>query len=210
MNKNLDQLLIIGAGGHGKVLSDIAMNMYQWKRIAFLDDNSSVQSIMGLEIIGNINSVFQYCKDFDIFVGIGNQATRKKLMEELMGVGAHLPTLIHPNSVIGRDVEIGMGTVIMPGVVINCCTRMGIGCIINTGSTVDHDNVIGDYVHISPGVHTAGKVTIGNNTWLGIGSIIKNNINISSDCIIGAGAVVIKDIVASGTYIGIPARRMEV
>ena len=103
---------------------------------------------------------------------------------------------------------LGAGTVVMAGAVINCCTKIGKGCIINTGSTIDHDNLIEDYVHISPGAHLAGTVNVGRGTWLGIGSIVSNNINITGDCKIGAGTVVVMDITELGTYVGVPSRRL--
>lgn len=202
-----DRLLIIGAGGHGKVVADIALKMDRWDYIAFLDDNDDIKTSMGLEVIGKSADMFRYIKDYDIFVAIGNNETRKVIQEKLEVEGASIPVLIHPEAVIGREVEIGVGTVIMAGVVVNCCTTIGKGCIINTGATIDHDNLIEDYVHISPGVHTAGAVRIGKGTWLGIGSIVSNNITITSGCTIGAGAVVVKNIGKSGTYVGIPARR---
>lgn len=96
----------------------------------------------------------------------------------------------------------------MAGAIINCCTKIGKGCIINTGATVDHDNVIEDYVHISPGANLAGNVTVGKRTWIGIGSVVSNNVCIISDCKIGAGAVVVKDINEVGTYIGVPVRKL--
>lgn len=96
----------------------------------------------------------------------------------------------------------------MAGVVINSSTKIGKGCIINTSSSIDHDNIIGDYVHISPGVKLAGAVNIGRESWLGIGSIVINNISITSGCILGASTVVVKNIPESGTYIGVPARRV--
>ncbi|NMA64614.1 MAG: acetyltransferase, partial [Clostridiaceae bacterium] len=103
----------------------------------------------------------------------------------------------------------GSGTVVMAGVVINSSTRIGKGCIINTGATIDHDNVIEDYVHISPGVNTAGTVRVGCGTWLGIGSVVSNNITVTNNCRVGAGAVVVKDITETGTYVGVPARRIR-
>lgn len=202
-----DKLLIIGAGGHGKVVADIALKMDRWKEIAFLDDNEDIKTSMGIEVIGKSADMYRYIKDYDIFVAIGTNEMRKIIQEKLEIRGANIPVLIHPEAVIGREVEIGVGTVIMAGVVVNCCTTIGKGCIINTGATIDHDNLIEDYVHISPGVHTAGAVRIGKGTWLGIGSIVSNNITITSGCTIGAGAVVVKNIGKSGTYVGIPARR---
>ena len=204
-----DKLLIIGAGGHGKVVADIALKMDRWKEIAFLDDNEDIKTSMGIEVIGKSADMYRYIKDYDIFVAIGTNEMRKIIQEKLEVRGANIPVLIHPEAVIGREVEIGVGTVIMAGVVVNCCTIIGKGCIINTGTTIDHDNVIEDYVHISPGVHTAGAVRIGKGTWLGIGSIVSNNITITSGCTIGAGAVVVKDIDKSGNYVGVPARRID-
>lgn len=103
----------------------------------------------------------------------------------------------------------GAGTVVMAGAIINCCSRIGEGCIVNTGATIDHDNVIEDYVHISPGVHTAGTVEIGKGTWIGIGGVVSNNVNITSGCMIGAGAVVVEDITEAGTYVGVPSRKVD-
>lgn len=202
------KLLIIGASGHGKVVADIAMKMNKWKSISFLDDDENIKYSMGIEVIGKSTDAYKYIKDYDMFVAIGNNATREKIQEKLEAEGANIPTLIHPNAVIGERVRFGAGTVVMAGTVINCCTEVGKGCIINTGSTIDHDNFIEDYVHLSPGVHTAGTVKIGKGTWIGIGSVVSNNLNITSGCKVGAGAVVVKDITEAGTYVGVPARRV--
>jgi len=183
MIKNSSQLLIIGASGHGKVVADIAIKMKQWEYIAFLDDDSLLHKSMNIDVIGNCNDIRKFINEYEIFIA---------------------------SAIIGEQTVVGFGTVIMAGTVINCCCSIGKGCIINTGSTLDHDNVIDNYVHISPGVNIAGTVRIGKNSWIGIGSIIKNNISITSDCIVGAGAVVVSDIIESGTYIGVPARLMEV
>lgn len=203
-----NKLLIIGASGHGKVVADIALKLNKWKIIAFLDDDENIKSPLGLEVIGKTDDAITQIDNCDIIVGVGNNATREKIQKRLEAEGASVPVLIHPNAVIGDQVEIEPGTVVMAGAVINCCTRIGKGCIINTGATIDHDNVIKDYVHISPGVHTAGTVKIGQGTWLGIGSAISNNVNITSRCRIGAGAVVVRDITEPGTYVGVPVRRV--
>lgn len=203
------KLLIVGASGHGKVIADIALKMNKWQSIAFLDDNENVQSSMGIEIIDKSTSISKYISDYELFVGIGNNAIREKIQRQLEVEGASIPVLIHPSAVIGEKVYVEAGTVVMAGAVINCCTKVGKGCIINTASTIDHDNVIEDYVHISPGAHLAGTVKIGQSTWLGIGSVISNNVNITGNCKIGAGAVVIKDITELGTYVGVPARRLQ-
>jgi sugar O-acyltransferase (sialic acid O-acetyltransferase NeuD family) len=203
-----NKLLIIGASGHGKVIADIALKMNKWQTISFLDDDLSIKSSMGLEVIGTSNDIFSHIDNYEIIVGIGNNATRQSIHEMLEAVGASIPVLIHPHAVVGDQVEIGIGTVVMAGVVINCCTNIGKGCIVNTGSTIDHDNNIEDFVHISPGVHLAGTVNIGQSSWLGIGSIVSNNTSITSGCKIGAGSVVIKDVTEPGVYVGVPVRRV--
>ena len=203
------KLIIIGAKGHGKVVADIAIKQNKWKSIAFLDDDVTIKTNMGLDVIGQTDDAFKYKDDADFFVAIGNNATRENLQENLKKEGFSITTLIHPSTIIGTDVEIGIGTAIMAGVVINSATRIGQGCIINTSCSVDHDNVIEDYVHISPGAHIAGTVKIGKGSWIGIGSVISNNINIIDGCQTGAGAVVVKDITETGLYIGVPGRKTK-
>ncbi|HWO77456.1 MAG TPA: acetyltransferase [Bacillus sp. (in: firmicutes)] len=204
-----EKLLIIGASGHGKVVADIALKMNKWHSIAFLDDNKDIKSSMGIEVIGTSDDVYKHIYEYEMFVGVGNNAIRQKIHEMLETFGASIPVLIHPNAIVGEQVEIGNGTVLMAGVVVNCCTKIGKACIINTSSTIDHDNCIGDYVHISPGAHLAGTVEVGQGSWLGIGSVVSNNISITSGCIIGAGSVVVKDIAKPGTYVGVPVRRVK-
>lgn len=203
------KLLIIGASGHGKVVADIALKMNRWESIAFLDDNKDLKTSMGLEVIGTSKDVSTYKDEYAIFVGIGNNAIRKRIIQELESMGVTIPTIIHPSAVIGTQVEIGIGTVVMAGAIINCCTQIGKGCIINTGATIDHDNIIEDFVHMSPGAHLAGTVKVGEGSWLGIGSVVSNNISITSGCMIGAGTVVIRDIYEPGTYVGVPAKNIK-
>ncbi|MBP3964824.1 acetyltransferase [Paenibacillus lignilyticus] len=203
-----DKLLIIGASGHGKVVADTALKMKTWKSIAFLDSDESIIPPFNLEIIGLSNDASRYLEQYDVFVGIGNNAIREKIQDQLELEGASIPVLIHPSAVIGEQVKLASGTIVMAGVVINCYTTVGKGCIVNTSATIDHDNLIGDYVHISPGANLAGTVTIGKGSWLGIGSAVSNNVNITQDCKVGAGTVVIKDLTETGTYVGVPARRV--
>lgn len=205
--KDKDKLLIIGASGQGRVIADIALKMKKWNQIVFLDDDN-VKYSMDFKVVGKVRDVDRYISEYDIFVAIGNNSTRKKIQNQLEKKGASIPILIHPKAIIGEKVEFKIGTVVMAGAVISCCTKVGKGCIINTSATVDHDNVIGDYVHISPGVNLAGTVHVGKGTWLGIGSVVINNISIASWCKIGAGGVVVKNLKETGTYVGVPVRRV--
>lgn len=203
-----DKLIIIGAGGHGKVVADIAIKTNKWQNIAFLDDESN-KTNLGIMVIGKTNDVSKYKDEADFFVAIGNNAARENIQEKLIANGVSIAILIHPYAIIGADVEIGIGTAVMAGVVINSSSKIGKGCIINTNSSIDHDNIIEDYVHISPGANLAGTVKVGRGSWLGIGSTISNNVSICSGCILGAGAVAVKDITEPGTYVGVPVRKIN-
>ena len=204
-----EKLLIVGAGGHGKVIADIAVNLNKYDEIVFLDDTEKKEKCMTFSIVGCLKDIKNYINDYDIVVAIGNTNVRKQILEELVKSNASIPTLIHPKAVIGSNVEFGYGTVVMAGAIINPDVKIGNGCIINTAATVDHDCKIKDYTHISVGAHLAGNVKVGASTWVGIGASVINNICICDNVIIGAGATVVKDIIESGTYVGVPAKKIK-
>lgn len=203
-----EKLIIIGAGGHGKVIADIA-RLNGYKEIYFLDDDTNKQFNGKYKVIGTLNDIKKYLNDYDFFVGIGDNQIRQAVTKKLIELNIKLPVLIHPSAIIDETVSIQSGTAVMANVVINADTIIGKGCIINTSSSIDHDCLINNYVHISPGSHIAGTVNIGDYTWIGIGSSVCNNLYICSSCVIGAGSVVVKNIVNSGKYIGVPTRRHE-
>lgn len=203
----MNNLVIVGASGHGKVIADIAEKV-GYTDIVFLDDNPAVKSCGNYKVVGGCKEASSY-KNADFIVAIGNTNIRRKIQSEVTEMGLHIVSLAHPAAVIAPNVKIGVGTVVMAGAVINPCTEIGRGCIINTCASVDHDCQIGDYVHVSIGAHVAGTVTIKENTWVGAGATISNNIEIGADCMIGAGAVVIADISEPGTYVGVPAKKLK-
>lgn len=203
----MKKLVIIGASGHGKVVADIASQI-GYKKIVFLDDNPNLKTC-GSYVVSGTSEDLEKFNNYDFIVAIGNAHIRKEIQERLESFKKNIPTLIHPHAIIAKDVEIGKGTVVMAGAVINTCTTIGKGCIINTCASVDHDCHISDYAHISVGAHLAGTVSIGTRTWIGIGAVVSNNLNVTVDCMIGAGAVVVKNIDESGTYKGVPATNMN-
>lgn len=196
------KLTIIGASGHGKVIADIALkNGYD--DIEFLDDVKfpDEKRFCGFPISGGTDRAAMI--DNDLFIAIGSSKARKLFMERYHD--KHIVSLIHPDAVIASGVKFGYGNAVMAGAVINSGTVIGNGCIINTSSSVDHDCVIGDYSHIAVGSHLAGNVTVGSGTWIGAGVTVSNKISICCECMIGAGAVVVRSINESGTYVGVPA-----
>ncbi len=110
---------------------------------------------------------------------------------------------------MAEDVKIGEGTVVMAGAVVNPGAIIGKGCIINTCSSIDHDCKIGDFVHVSIGAHLAGAVKVHSRTWIGAGDTVINKIFICDNWKVGAGPVVVNNITEVGTYVGVPAKKME-
>ena len=200
-----NRLVIIGAGGHGKVIADIALKC-GYTNICFVDDNSTGE-IMDFQIIGNIDDVEELNEGHtDFIIGIGNNEIRKRIAERF---DINWRTLIHPSAQIATHVSIGCGTVVMAGAVVNVGTTIGNHCVVNTCSSVDHDCIIGDFSHIAVGAHIAGTVHTGETVFVGAGAPLINNVDICNGSIIGAGAVVIKTIIEKGTYIGVPAKRVK-
>ena len=198
-----NRLVIIGAGGHGRVVADNALKN-GYRNICFVDDYM-VGQCMGIPIVGKCEEIPRLDDgNTEFVIGIGNNKVRKLIAEKY---NVNWITLIHPASQIGTHVSIGKGTVVMAGAVINACTTIGSHCIVNTHAVVEHDNVICDYVHISPNVALGGTVKVGNCSWIGIGASVVNNISICDDVIIGAGSVVLRDVDKDGTFYGIVSNK---
>lgn len=202
----MKNLLIIGAGGHGKVVADVVQSLAIYEKIEFLDDNCKAN--IGFSILGPVAHVKQYIHKFDVFVAIGNNKMRGDFLKSLIELGANIPTFVHPSAVVSKRASIGIGSIVMPGAVVNAGASLGKGCIVNTCASIDHDCLIEDYCHISVGAHLAGNVYLGEKVWVGIGALVNNNIGICSNTCIGAGAVVVKNIAEPAIYIGIPAKKM--
>jgi len=201
-----NKVIILGAGGHGRVIADIIISAGN-QVLGFLDDHVSGET-SGFSVLGKLSDAFTYIKSYSFVIGIGSNQLRKQLAEaEIYNVDWY--TAIHPTAVIARDVFIGEGTVVMAGAIINSGARIGKHCIINTGAIIEHDNRIADFVHISPNATLSGAVSVGELTHIGAGATVRNNITITHDCVIGAGAVVIKDIIKSGTYVGVPVKKIR-
>lgn len=199
------KLVIIGASGHGKVLLDIALKD-GYEVVGFLDDNEKAQPVLGYPVLGRTADLVKYQADCSFVIAIGANHIRERIASQYEVTWA---TLIHPAAVIGMDVEIGEGTVVMANAVINPSARIGKHCIINTGAVVEHDNQLEDYVHLSPKAVLAGTVAVGRRSQIGAGACVRNNLTITADVLVGAGAAVVKDIDEAGIYTGVPARKKK-
>ncbi|WP_320664934.1 acetyltransferase [Prochlorococcus sp. MIT 1223] len=211
----MNRLLIIGAGGHSRVILETAQAIGCYSDYAYLDDKYTKEieseTINGIPIIGKISYLSSdFCKSNynSAIVAIGDSAMRVSILKKLLKY-YQVPFLIHPNAYVAASATLDNGTVVFAQAAVQSNAVVGEGCIINTCASIDHDVVLAEGVHICPGAHLAGNVRIGKSTWVGIGSSIIQNINIGSNVYIGAGSVVLKDINSGSRVAGVPARAIS-
>ena len=204
----MSSLLILGAGGHGKVVLETARAMDKWREIMFADDAyPQRKSVNGHPVVADFSGARALSATYsDVIVALGDNHQRRELTLTLRQSGFNPVTLIHPAANVARSARIGMGSVVLAQAVVQADAQVGAATIINTAATVDHDCVISDGVHLSPGVHLGGEVTVGDSSWLGIGAVVVNRVNIGRNVVIGAGASVLDDIPDNVTAVGVPAR----
>ena len=208
----MSSLLILGAGGHAKVVAETALESGVASSLAFLDDRftalDSSASILGWPVMGPLAFSLQAgtAAEFDgAAVAIGHSATRLHWIQQLQSVNYHLPVLTHPTAWISSSAQLGPASVVFAHAVVQAQVSIGVA-ILNTGCSVDHEAQLVDGVHICPGARVAGEVHIGSRSWIGIGSSVIQKVRIGSDVIVGAGAAVVRDVPNRVTVVGVPAR----
>ena len=204
------RVVILGAGGHAKVVCD-ALRLSRYQVVGFLDDDPALANtrLAGLSVLGAINLIAGMDVD-GVIVGIGNNAARRLVFSRLDALDMQIVNAIHPQAVISDGASLGKGVAAFANVVINPGTVIGDDVILNTASTIDHDCIIGDHAHVAPGAHVCGGVHIGEGVLVGSGAVIVNGssgapIVIGDGAIIGAGACVIRSVAAGLTVVGVPA-----
>ena len=203
-----DSLLIIGAGGNGRVIADLASGDSRWSQIAFLDDAIyPVDDDRPWETLGSCADLAQHVAAFTHgIVGFGDNAMRVEWTMKLRDAGLVLATIIADSASVSARSVLGPGTVVMPRAVVNIGVKTGCACLINTSASVDHDCLLEDGVHVAPGAHVGGDVQIGSRSWIGIGASVRHGMKVGADVVVGAGAAVVSDLPDSCVAVGVPAR----
>ena len=210
----MKDLIIVGAGGFGMevvwLVERINQSQPTWKVLGFVDDAEGLPEIDGCCVLGNINWLLRYDKPSYVVCAIGNSKAREAIYNRLKNNYCLEPaTLIDPTVICGKGSRIGAGSICCAGTILTVNVQVGDGCIVNLNSTIGHDSVLENYSTLHPGVSVSGKVVIGRRSLLGTGTKVIQGLKIEPDTTIGAGAVVIHDIKESGTYVGIPARKIK-
>jgi len=207
-------VVIIGAGGHGKVVLDVlrAMGKYAIKGFIDADTGKSGQEVMGVPILGAIH-LLPKLKKQDVrgaIVAIGDNRVRRSYADQVLESGLELINAIHPSAVVSQSAKIGRDVLVAAGGIIGAEARIGDDVIINTGAVVDHECLIGRGAHIGPAAALAGRVEVGEGAFIGIGAKIVPCMKIGAHAVVGAGAVVLEDVAAGATVAGVPAKMIKV
>jgi acetyltransferase EpsM len=203
------KVVVIGHGGHSKVVSDIIRATNGLQIFGYLDNKYQSIQVSSNLIIGPIGAAMQLKeehKNIKFVTAIGDNRARKLVVEKL-GLSKHdYLTIAHPSASISPSAKIGYGTVVMPQVVINADVKVGNHCIINSGSVVEHDSLLNDYIHLCPNSTVTGTVVIHEGSCVGSGATIIPNRRIGAWTMIGAGATVIDHLPANCLAVGTPAK----
>ena len=204
---------VLGAGGHGAVVVEIARASAELEPVLFLDDNQTLYGtrVLGLPVVGPIAELRMLPPEVaGVLLAVGNNRRRLQLLTLARNRGLDRPVLIHPRAWVSPSAQLAAGTVIAAGAVVGTRALIGPGCIVNTGASVDHDCVLGECVHVAPGARLAGGVHVGSSSFIGMGACIIEGVNIGGGCLVAAGAVVIRDLLPRTRVAGIPAKPMDI
>ncbi len=200
-------LLLIGAGGHAVSCIDVIEAEGRFFIVGLLGLADEIGlSKCGYEVIGEDKSLPLLAGKYpNILIAVGQIETadiRKGLFHIAREAGFALPTIVSPHSRVSRHADIGEGTIVLHGAVINANARIGANCIINSQSLVEHGSIVGDHCHISTGALINGNVRIGSQSFVGSGSVIMHGVSIGDGCKVGIGACVRSDVTAGVTFVG--------
>lgn len=205
--RSVSVLLILGAGGHARVVTDTALSV-GWKRVVVGDDDPdkwNTELLPGMFIVSPQALVRWGITH--MHVAIGDNRVRERMATRFAALP--LVSIVHPNATVSPHAVVGSGAFIAARAVVAAGARLDAGVIVNHGSVIDHDCIVGAYSHIAPNATLAGEVRVGAHCLIGAGANVLAGLEISPDVIVGAGSVVTRGLLATGVYAGVPARKMS-
>ena len=203
-----DTWLILGAGGHARVLLSLLRRL--GVSVAGAVAPAGLAATDGLQILGDDEWLASQPADrYQLANGLGSSEVtnaRRVLFSRFYSAGFQFPMLIDKDAYVDEDVQVGAATQILRCAVVQPGVRIGRNCIVNTGAIIDHECYIADHVHIAPGCTLSGGALVGEGTQIGTAAVVRQGISIGTNCVIGAGSVVVSDIADGRRAWGVPAR----
>jgi sugar O-acyltransferase (sialic acid O-acetyltransferase NeuD family) len=206
------RIFLIGCSGHASVVLDVIEKEGINSVVGIIDSYAKPDAeILGSRVLGTELDLPQFMAQYDVGAGvvaIGDNFTRHLMVEKIRSISESFAfvSTIHPSAQIGRGVQIGSGTVLMAGAIVNPNSSIGEHCILNTATSIDHDNVIERFCSIAPGVNTGGNVKLGEFSVLSLRSGVIHGCAIGKHTVVGAGATVLSDLPDYVVAYGTPAR----
>lgn len=207
-------VIIIGAGGHGRVVLDILLQEGRHQIAGFLDSNDAIHGrrIDGIPVVGHIDDLERLIPENRIegvVVAIGDNGARRGVARQVDQLGLQLINAVHPSATLAHNATLGRNVVVSAGVVVCAHCQIGDSVILNTGCIIDHQTMVGEGCHICPGVRIAGRVKIESGAFVGIGATVVPRTTIGYESIVGAGTVIIEDVPPMATVVGVPGRQIK-
>jgi len=218
MQKNIDEMrniVIFGASGHGSVVMDCIEKEGKHNFVGYIDSfQKKGRQHNGYPILGNEYDLPYLIEKYNIkggIVAIGDNWIRKIIVERILRIASDFcfVSAVHPTSTIGANVEIGPGSVVMPGVIINANSTIGNHCILNTNSSLDHDGLLCNFSSLAPRVCVGGNFILGTGSAICLGTNIIETITIGKHTIIGAGSLVVGNVDSYVLAYGSPAKKIR-
>lgn len=205
--------VIVGAGGHGRVVLDILLSGRQYRPVGFLDSNPAMHGrrMDGLPILGDLAALPDLRSQgvSRAIVAIGDNGVRRGFAQRVEDAEMELINAVHPSANLAHNVSLGRNVVVAAGALVCAHCQIGDSAILNTGCIVDHESMIGTAAHICPGAKLAGRVTVESGAFVGIGATVLQGLRIGYESVVGGGAVVIQDVEPLTTVVGVPARLLH-
>ncbi len=201
-----NKLVVFGAGGHSRVVADLAI-CAGFEVLGFVDESMPLgQLILGRAVLGKASWLKGRGQELVVALGIGDNRTRAASFQACQDAGVACPPLIHPRASVSASATIGEGTVVMAGAVVNAEAALGRGVIVNSGAVVEHECPVGDFAHLSPNATLGGRARLEAYVHLGLCACVLPGCVVGEGTVVGAGAVVHRSLPAGVTAVGVPAK----
>lgn len=203
----MSKLVIVGAGGHGKVLADALMAGGKVVT-GFVDTDPTLHGghVFGIRVLGGDDALEAGWHLVNGIGSVGSTQARRRIDRLFAGRGFQFQTVVHPGAILAREVFLGEGCQILAGAVLQPDVVLGRAVIVNTKASVDHDCHLADFVHVAPGATLSGGVQVGEGSHIGTGAVVIEGIRIGAGCVVAAGAVVVEDVPDGTLVAGVPAK----